>query len=507
MAESLLLYNGHFLDFRKPRRKIGALEIKDGRIVKIYKKKPQLTPAIRKYDLKGKYVIPGFIDSHTHLISRGIELQRTDLEQCQSLHECLEKLNVELTAKKRIIFASNWDENNWSSFKLANLNRHTLDRISRQIPIIMRRICGHFAVLNTCALKSIPNKWYNVDRKNGYLYEDAALYLNDIFQPDRTTLERALKLGTAEALSKGITTVHEITNPKRFRMLQEIKNKQGLGLRFSIYLLFKSYRDIFNAGFASGLGDDFLRFCGVKVFLDGSIGAKTAALTKPYIGTRNSGKLLMTIQKFIRLIHAAEESKIQLMIHSIGDKTTTMALKALGHALKRSGNIKVRNPLRHRLEHLEVLSPSLIKKIASLRLICSMQPNFTRKWQNPGNLYERYLGHRYKTMNRFKDISKAGIRLAFGSDCMPLGPFYGLQGTICHPFACGRLKPETAYRSYTTEGAFATFDEKRKGSIAEGFFADLVIIDRDPMSQTNTDDIRILMTMVHGEFLFKRKLS
>jgi predicted amidohydrolase YtcJ len=369
----------------------------------------------------------------------------------------------------------------------------------------MRRICGHFAVINTCGLRSIPDRWRIVDRKKGYLYEDASLYLNDIFQPDRVMLRRAVELGTTEALSKGITTVHEITNPGRFRLLQNINKKNGLKIRFSIYILLKSCADIFNAGFTSGLGDDFLTFSGVKVFLDGSIGAKTAALTKSYSGNRTSGKILMTSKKLEEIIDAAEKNNIQLMMHSIGDRTTAMALKVIEKVLKIPNSSKNLNPMRHRLEHLEVLTRSQIKRIARLRLVCSMQPNFAWKWQNPGDLYERYLGDRYKSMNCFKSVLEAGIRLTFGSDCMPLGPLYGLQGATCHPFACGRLKPIDAFRCYTSEGAFATFDEKRKGRIDQDFRADLVVLDKDPLSEKNTNRIRVLMTMVNGKFLYKRR--
>jgi predicted amidohydrolase YtcJ len=505
MAQPFLLYNAYFYDLSNPRRSIQAILIKDGVIEKIYKKKPRLTKALKKYDLKGNHVIPGFIDSHTHLISRGIELQRIDLEGCSSVDECLDKLRIGLRSSKKIIFASNWDESNWHSSKKEEFDRHTLDKISRKIPVIMRRICGHFAVINTFALDSIPRHWHIVDREKGYLYEDAALYLNDIFPPDQMMLQRAVKLGSAEALSKGITTVHEIANPRRFRLLQDIKRENELKLRFSVYILLKSSKDILTAGFPSGLGDDFLKFSGVKIFLDGSIGAKTAALTKPYSGDKDTGKILMSSKKLEEIVRTAEKNGIQLMIHSIGNKTTVRVLGVFAKILKTQDRIRNRNPWRHRLEHLEMLDPALIKKIARLKLICSMQPNFAWRWQNPGGLYEQYLGNRYKTMNCFKDVLKAGNRLAFGSDCMPLGPLYGLQGAILHPFACGRLKPVDAFRCYTQGGAFATFDEKRKGRLDTGFLADLVVLDKSPISEKNTHQIKILMTMVNGEFVYKRR--
>ena len=99
----------------------------------------------------------------------------------------------------------------------------------------MRRICGHFAVVNICALRSIPRHWRIIDRKKGHLFEDAALYLNDIFHPDQEMLKLAIKLGTREALRKGITSVHEITNPLRFRLLQHMNTNNELKLRFSIF--------------------------------------------------------------------------------------------------------------------------------------------------------------------------------------------------------------------------------------------------------------------------------
>jgi predicted amidohydrolase YtcJ len=500
-VKSILLYNAHFFDFRKPHKKIQAIQIRNGIIEKIYTKKPKLPRTIKQYDLKGNYVIPGFIDSHTHLISLGIERQRINLEKCKSLNDCLEKLRAGLTKGKKVIFASNWDESNWSSFELENLNRYTLDKISKEKPIIMRRICGHFAVVNSRGLSCISNKWHTVDRKNGHLYEDIALNLNDIFKPDKTMLQKALKLGTSEALKKGITSVHEIIDIRRFRLLQIINRNRGLKLRFSVYILLKHFKDIQNAGLSSGLGDDFLRFSGIKIFLDGSIGAKTAALTNPYVRTRRYGKILINRQKLEQIASAAKKHDIQLMIHTIGDRATAQALEVLKKIITRT-----QNPLRHRLEHLEILNQSLIKDIADLDLICSMQPNFARKWQRPGNMYERYLGNRYKTMNCFKQISDAGVKLVFGSDCMPLDPLFGFHGAIHHPFACGRLKPESAFRNYTAGGAYATFDENKKGIIEKGFLADLVVIDNNLFTQTNMDRIKILMTMVNGDIVYQKKL-
>ncbi|MCX7994654.1 MAG: amidohydrolase family protein [candidate division WOR-3 bacterium] len=442
------------------------------------------------HELKGCYVIPGFTDSHTHLLSRGIELQRIDLSDCRSPDECLEKLSVE--RKENIIFGIGWDESHWIKGKKEDLNRRILDKISKSKPVIMRRICGHFAVCNTKALDFIPKKWKIVDRERGYLYEDAALYLSKIFKPDFEMYERGLRMAMSEAHSLGITSIHEITDFNGFKIYQSLKGQ--LRLRVALYLT-DELSEIVNSGLQSNFGDEFLKFAGKKIFMDGSIGAQTAALRIPYQHSKNLGKLLLTEEELSELIKLAEKNSVQLMIHSIGDRSTETILNAF-----KSARVD-RNQLRHRLEHLEILNDKLIAEIARLDLIASMQPNFLR-WQYPGGLYERHLGPRYRDMNCFKRIKKAGIKLIFGSDCMPLGPFYGINLAVNHPFIKNRLTPAEALQMYIQKPPIATFDENKKGTIAEGKFADFLVLDKNPLIKENLNSIKILKTFVGGSLVY-----
>ncbi len=500
MLSPVIFHNANCVDFDKRSVKHRSLYLKNCIIERIIADKKSLPRGVQKIDLKGKYIIPGFIDSHTHLISRGIELQRTDLEKCNSLNDCLEKLQSVLH-KDEIVFGSNWDESNWNSFSINKLNRQTLDRLSKKKPIVMRRICGHFAVANTKALQLIQKKWKIVDRKKGHLYEDAALNLNDIFKPTRIMLQKAVALGTKEAIAKGITSVHEIANLDRFKFLQQIEEKDGLKLRFSIYILLKYFKGVLAAGMRRGSGDDYLRFCGIKVFLDGSIGARTAGLKKPYRNARTKGKILIPMQRVERIIKVSEENSIQLMVHSIGDRTTAEVVKVF------EKNINKRNPLRHRLEHIEIVDSSAIRTMAKMNLIASMQPNFAKKWQQPNGMYEHYLGERYKRMNCFKTMKDYGVRIAFGSDCMPLGPLYGIEGALKHPFVCGRLHTHEAFNMYTKEGAYATFDETRKGVIERGKLADLVVLDKNPLRAKDLDKVKIMMVIIGGKIVYKNRIS
>jgi len=445
------------------------------------------------FDIQNNYLLPGFIDSHTHLLAQGIEFQRVDLSGCSALDECMEKMKKE--KEREIIFGVNWDDTFWKNGKKDDLNRRILDEISKNKPVIMRRICGHFAVCNTKALDYISRDWKIVDRKNGWLYEDAALYLNRIFKPTFEMYKMGLELATRRALSMGITSVHEITDTNGFKIYQSLKKR--LKLRVALYLT-DGFPSMIDAGIQSNFGDDFLKFVGLKIFMDGSIGAQTAALRRPYKNTKNRGKILLSEKKLFKIIKMAQDYSIQLMIHSIGDRSTDLILKIF----RRAGIGK--NPLRHRLEHIEILDSWQIREIARLNLIASMQPNFLR-WQIPGNMYEKNLGRQYKDMNCFKKIKDAGIKLVFGSDCMPLGPLYGINLAVNHPFNENRLEPVEAINLYTQTPPFATFDENNKGMIAEGKLADIIVVDKNPLVKENLDDIKILKIFVGGDLVYQNR--
>jgi predicted amidohydrolase YtcJ len=186
------------------------------------------------------------------------------------------------------------------------------------------------------------------------------------------------------------------------------------------------------------------------------------------------------------------------MIHALGDRAAARVAGILRTYIPDS------NPLRHRLEHVELLDKRTMDMMAQKNILASMQPNFVRRWQQPGNLYEQRLGERYTRMNCFRTMQDAGIRITFGSDCMPTGPLYGMPGAYAHPFGCGRVSRSTALTLYTRAGAFAACDERKKGKLQEGFLADLVALDRNPLDAKTAGTPRVLMTMVDGTPVYNR---
>jgi predicted amidohydrolase YtcJ len=475
---------------------MNAVLLQDGLIADVFFNNEKIPEHIKKVDMRGYYVMPGFIDSHTHLVSRGIELQRVDLEKCTSLTECLEKLREADHEDHDIVFGSNWDESRWTHGDVNTVNKTTLDTISSKKPIIMRRICGHFAVVNTRALNRIPHNWEIVDRLNGYLYGDVSLNLNEIFKPSIEMVEKAIDVACTEALALGITSINEVALPYQFRILQRCKERHTLKLRMALYIPHKYFDVIVSHNMPVGSGNNFLTLRGMKIYLDGSIGAKTAAVIKPYQHSRKRGTLLLPMGMVSSLVKRAEDQDIQLMIHAIGDRTIHEVLKVL------EKNIRRGNVLRHRLEHIEMVDSVSIKKIAQMNIIASMQPNFVRQWQMPGGLYETSLGVRYRKMNCFKDLLNAGVRVIFGSDCMPLGPLFGIHGAVTHPSQCGRLTRLEALRLYTTDAAYATFDEEKKGTIEPGRFADLIVLDKNPLTERNLDSIHIIAVFINGSQVY-----
>ena len=491
-TDALLLANANCVDLTRKKLEKTILFLRDGLIVAKIRPGEKMPARIPRKDLKGRFVLPGFIDSHTHLVATGIEMQRLDLSKCRTLDECLQRIAAQ--AKTRdIVFASNWDENTWRPDEVHGLDRMVLDRISRKKPLIMRRVCGHYAVVNRAALKKIDKHWKIVDRNKGWLYEDVALNLNDIFRPTDEMLEQALLLATRKALSLGITSVHEISNPRRFRLLQ--KNQKDLQVRFAVYLPVRYYPHVLASGLRTGYGNDWLKFAGIKIYMDGSLGARTAALAEPYSKTRCRGKVLVAQRRLDTIIRRAEECGIQLMIHSIGDRSSAHVLKSLKRFMTPG------NPLRHRFEHLEILGDDAIKDIGRLKIIASMQPNFVRRWQNKDGMYHRLIGTKYISMNLFKSLVDARARVVFGSDCMPLGPLYGIAGAVRHPSTRGRIEIADAFRLYTEAGAFAKFDEYRKGMIEPGYLADIVVLNKNPLQEKNLNTLRIESVIVNGKLV------
>jgi len=419
--------------------------------------------------IEGKMVVPGFIDSHTHLLQKGIAMMRPSLASAVSPEDALEILRQSLNNYEngQVVIVSDFDESGWQNKKIPE--KKVLDRIAPANPLVIRRICGHLAVANTLALEKIPGKWGGVDRKTGVMKEDVPLNMSKIFPASRREMTEGFKGAVKLANSLGVTSVNEIAESEHLDYYEQLGNTGKMTLNVRLYI---SAPDI---SYVAKPRFDFREtiFGGIKIFADGSIGARTAANTFFYKDSpRNKGIVILTKDEISSVLRKANEAGMQLIIHAIGNR----AIKGIIDVFE--NRISNGNPLRHRIEHCELVDEEDISRLVELGVVLSMQPNFIYRWSEAGGMYEKALGERYRLNNPIAILVKAGITVAFGSDCMPLSPLIGIEGTTQAPFDCQRLGLEDSIYCYTHNSAYAGFSLGTEGEIKTGKEANLVVLDR-----------------------------
>ncbi len=479
MENSYLITGPQFFIDGKPQSNRAVL-ILNGRIEAVLDRRD--APFVSRYFEVVEYpeqyfVMPSFVDSHAHMASHGISLNRPSLEGAKSLSEALSVV-AEYVRKcpRDVAIFVNFDQSKWKEGRLPT--RAELDRISRDKAIILRRICGHVAVGNTRALEMLPDDVVGVDFESGVMLEEVPINLHKYFPPTFEEIKEGILRGQKEYMKLGVASVHEFGTPRTFSAYTELLRTGHLKVRVYHSFYSKYLSDLIKLGLRTGYGDEFLKIGGIKTFADGSVGARSAAFYAPYLNSSGRGYLFLTAEQIRKLVRKAEENSLQVMIHAIGDRAIGEVLEGL------EISITPGNPLRHRIEHFEFPTEQQIKRVAEMKICLSMQPNFVIQWGGKGAMYEMYLGaERWKRNNPFKTIRKCGINVAFGSDCMPPSPLYGLEGAVNHPVDGESIDGEEALRLYTEAGAFFSFEEDIKGRIEEGFIADLVVLDCDPLER------------------------
>ena len=452
--------------------------------------------------LGGATVLPGFIDAHTHLIHTGLTQIGFTVELSGlSRDGTLAALSAACRSRGtgEWVIGRGWDESTWRERRY--LTRMELDSLSKENPIVAVRVDGHVLTANSVALRSLPKDTdpSQVDIATGCVREGAASALLRAGAPDETTMTSALRTAARYAHTLGITSVHAMSTPTETPVYMQTRGT--LGLRVALYPEVGTLKHLQALGIESGFGDEWLRICGVKLFSDGSIGAHTAALRQPY-ATGGHGNLIYSDDDLTRLIGDADAAGLQTAIHAIGDRAIDQVL----HAHARAGTSP---KLRHRVEHFELPTAQHLVRAKELGICLSMQPNFAANWSGPGKMYAQSLGEeRDQQIDPHRAVLDAGIPLAFGSDCMPFSPLYGIHAAVNAPHSVQRVSVEEAIYSYTTAGAYLSGEEDRKGKIVPGMSADIVVLDSDPQRASDRiSDITVVMTFVGGRRVYKREES
>jgi len=437
-------------------------------------------------------VLPGFIDAHTHFVQMGLQLTELDLRGASSLGEALERVRerVRETEPGEWIVGNRWDESKWPERRY--LTPEDIDAVAPENPVVLRRICGHLWVANTQALQiaQVPS---------GDPGLDIQPYVRPHMAPSSARLAKAVPLASQAALELGVTSVHE--HGSDFRVLWAARPER-LKVKVTAGPPSAKLDALCELGLPTGFGDRFVRLGAVKFFMDGSLGERTAALHEPYADDPSTaGTLVRDPQVLAEQLTRAHRQGLQVAVHAIGDRAVDVVVDALRQAIAAEPG----RPHRHRIEHCELPGPQAIETMASLGIVASVQPNFIGEWGLKDGMYEQRLGaDRCRRMNPFGTLARAGIRMAFGSDGMPMDPLYGIWSATQHVVPEERLTPEQAVRCYTTGGAHAGFEQEEKGRLLPGYAADFVVLSADP-ALVSTDRIRqiaVLMTVVDGRHVF-----
>jgi len=447
--------------------------------------------------LHGRALLPGFFDGHTHFLRVGLE--RTfyvNLGPTRSLAEAMDRLRA--AAKDRPgewVVGRGWDESQWPERRY--IERSDLDRAVPRQPCCAVRVDGHMLAANTLALARCtrPDGEF-VDRDRGHLREDAAWELSRAARPDMDTLAEAIATASRHAAALGVTAVADMAAEGDLTAYTVAMRRGTLKTRSFLYLPVKELPALEELGLGRGFGSPLLTIQGVKTFVDGSIGARTVALVEPYVGETGRGRILLARADLAHVWRRAISAGLQMAIHAIGDQAVEEVLAAASLA-------GVSPHDRHRIEHLELATSEQLDRVAALGLVASMQPNFLQ-WSGPGKLYATRLGpERDARIAPHAWVLERGIPLAFGSDGMPMGPLYGIGGTLDPPHPPQRLSLGEAIRAYTHGAAHAAFAEADLGTIAPGKRADLVVLSGDPQ-RAPWGEQQVDMTYLAGERIYSR---
>jgi predicted amidohydrolase YtcJ len=475
-----------------------------------------IPPGSEVYNITGMTVTPGMIDSHCHFLSMGIAMKtKIDLSKTRSLSEAIVKLKKRVTETKKgeWILGGGWDESKWPENRY--INRYDLDPIAPDNPVMLRRVCGHLISINAMAMElagitkdTESPEGGQVDKDlqgepTGILRDCRQLVMHVIPKPTQDDYIDGLAIASDHALSLGCTGVHDagLEGPE-IRAYQEAYRQGKLRVRANLMIKGEAAKAAGSLGLLTGFGDEMLLVGPVKLMMDGSLGARTAALFDPYEDEPTTkGILRMIPEALTELVENAHNKGLQVAIHAIGDLAVEHSINSISEALRQNP----RKNHRHRIEHCEIMTANNIERIMQLGIVPDMQPNFIGEWSGPGSMYNQRLGDKRERMsNPYRWMLDEGIPIAFGSDGMPFDPMYGIWSAVNHPIRNNRITLEEAVRCYTLNSAYAGFEEKMIGSIEPGKLADLAVFKSDlsEISKKEIRDVNCYMTLVNGKILY-----
>ncbi len=473
-------------------------------------------------DLAGKRVLPAFTDSHTHFLSYCLKQDQINLNGINSLEKCLSiiRQKIDQTPAGRWIKGSGWNQNLWDPAKYPS--RSDLDAISPNHPVCLEARDAHTSWVNSAALKLAGINSLTVfestgeiikdihGNPSGIIKEEARRLVWDVMG-EETVEERihALKKNMSLAYQNGLCGVHCMETIKDFEAYQILHARNMLKLRVNFYLPIRYLDHVIELGMKSGFGDPWVRFGGMKIFLDGTLGSQTAHMIAPFdhVAPESYGTEIIDQNTVNGLVLKAAENDISCAIHAIGDMANRKALTAYENQIIALPE----KSLRQRIEHCQLIHPDDIGRFRKSNVIASMQAIHIPEDIDAAN---KYWGERARWAYPFRSLLNSGTVIALGSD-VPIETCNVFQGIYA---ALNRSKrdsreswfPKQAMRlqeiihAYTMGAAFASGEEKIKGSISTGKLADMMVLSEDILksSPDAVPEIKVKTMIIGGEIVF-----
>ena len=491
-------------------------------------------------DCGGKTLIPGLNDSHLHFMQFGETLYQANIDGVRSIDEMIErcrKFAAEHPERvKNGLHAIGWNQDLFTDGSRMP-DRHDLDKISTEFPIVLERVCGHIVSANTKLIEKLGIDGNSPQFPDGdFLIGDDG-YPNGIFTanacniakaviPDFTMKERHDILIDAMkyAVSHGLTSVQSndvgttfMDGPAAFKLFHEIYDSGEALLRYRHQVCFNDIDEfsdyLENGEYARGHygSDSWLTLGPLKLFKDGSLGARTALMKNGYVGDRDNHGLEWIkeedMEKYCRL---AEKHGLQVVTHAIGDAAVEKTVECYEKAFTDGTN-----KLRHALIHCQITDKALVDRIVRDDILVFAQPVFL---DYDMDIVEELCGSELaSTSYAFGSLARKGAHVAYGTDCPveDCNPFPNIYMAVTRMNRAGKpaggfypqekVDVETAVDAYTMESAYGEFMEDRKGRIKEGYYADMALLDRDifTVDPAEIKDILPVMTMVGGKIVYR----
>jgi predicted amidohydrolase YtcJ len=537
---TILFLNGNIytMEAGQPRAQAMAIDGASGLIMTIGSNdevRRAATQHSELIDLRGKTVIPGFIDSHIHLISAAYRAHHIDAAGATSEEQAAELVRARAaqTPAGRWVLGGQWDKNLWPGGNFPT--KASLDAVSPDHPVALWSKDGHLLWVNSLALQRAGITAATPEPANGAILRDGSGEPTGILQEQAATdmvyrvieesdpaLTRVLARRILEEIHRrGITTIHDIEDMEALDLFQELRDAGALDVRVRMILprkMLPTLREQWPAMIAQD--DAMISLGGIKIFADGTLGSQTAAMLEGFEGNPgNRGILAIPEQEMDETVRYAAEMGISIAIHAIGDRAAHVALNSIERAQQRLANAGADSEardisrLRYRLEHVQLISDADLERMKRLGVVASVQPFHAVADRD---IAERYWGKRARRAYAYHTMQQMGIPLSLGSDA-PVETFDPLRILYAAtqrrddstrqrpPWLPDQALPlDQALWDYTMGAAYAGSEERSKGSLAPGKLGDAVVLRENcfTLPQETLADNGVQATILGGKIVF-----